>query len=110
LASCLAGTQVLKLAFLFGLERLWRLAGEVGLGRDPGRLLQRLLLLLELRLGVFDHAANRVELAQTVEHLLQLVGNRLLVLRGVVQGQLGRILGRLARLLLTALLRPVLLS
>ena len=75
----LAASQVPQLGLLLGRERLRGLAHQVGLGGSLRRLLHRLFLLLQEALRVLDHAAVGLELAEALEHLLQFVGDGLLV-------------------------------
>ena len=61
------------------------------------RLLHRLFVLFEQLLRILDHAAVGFEFAQAVEHLLQLVGDGLLVFLGLGQRKLGRFFARFGR-------------
>ena len=71
--------EVRQLGLLLGGQLLGRLAHRLRPRRHVGGLLHRLLLLLEELLGVLDDAPIGLELAQVVEHLLELVGDRLLI-------------------------------
>ena len=85
----LAGGEVGQLGLLLGREGVLGLAHHVGPAGGLGRLLHRLLLLAEQRLGLLDGPPDGVELAQLGEHVLELVDDRLLVLLGLGQGLLG---------------------
>ncbi len=77
--------QVGQLGLLLGGQLLDSLADGLGLGRRLGRLLHGLLLLLEQLLGVFHDPSVGLELAEIIQHLLELVGDRLLIGLGLGQ-------------------------
>src|SRR5262249_46882155 len=60
-------------------------ARQLGVGGRLGGLLHDLLVLLEQVLRVLGDAPDGLELLEPVEHLLQLVGDRLLVLLRLLQ-------------------------
>ncbi len=91
--------RLLRSAFCSGVKSSVSLPVRSGLLADFGRLLHGLLLLLEQFLSILDDTPVGLELAQAVEHLLKLVGDRFLVRLRLGQSRPAQVRIRLLRLI-----------